>query len=73
MLPLRNSVMGQDKPCKIFYIFFARHSMFFLCILFSFTFEMNVQNHHELTLENVREYDPESYLRSACKTSMLET
>ena len=46
--------------------------IFFSDLSFQDTLEMNAPNYHKLTLENVREHDPGSYSRSACKTSMLE-
>ena len=72
MLPLGNIF----SYAKIF-IFLLPDILCFSDIFFSDwsfqdTFEMNAQNHHKLTLENVREYDPESYSRRACKASMLE-
>ena len=33
---------------------------------------MNVDNHHKLTLENIGEYDSESYSKNAYKTSIVE-
>ena len=55
--------------CQTFYVFLI---YFFSDLSFQDTLEMNAQNHHKLTLQNGCEYDPESYSRSACKTSMLE-
>ena len=72
MLPLRNIF----SYAKIFVFLLPDilcfSDIFFSELSFQDTLEINVQNHHKLTLQNVREYGPESYSRSACKTSMLE-
>ena len=44
----------------------------FSSLSFQVYLEINAHNHHELTLENVREYDSEIYSKNEKKESILE-
>ena len=72
MLPFRNIFSYAKVFISLLPDILCFSDIFFSDLSFQDTPEMNAQNYHKLTLENVREHDPGSYSRSACKTSMLE-